>query len=157
MKKAFFKFNLVATVLFLCYSCQTSTTNTENTTDKDSVATQTTSTQTVTPNNPNQETTIRVYRSDGHQPNITSEWVSVKIDSEDQKILEIAYWNTNEEKKVLFEIVSQDFKQGDFSGYIGKLRSNNDTTTKTFGLVDEHFNIGFGEEGQEFVEQKTIK
>lgn len=157
MKKNFSKLNFLAFALFLCYSCQNSTSNTENTVAQDSMAIKTNSAETLATTESTGEDTTTIYRCDGFRPNVASEWLSVKSSKIPPKLVEIWYWNTVDEKKVQFEIVSQDFKEGDFSGYIGKLRSDNDTTTKTFGLVDEHFNIGFGEEGQEFVEQKTIK
>lgn len=155
MKKIFFKFSLLASALFLCYACQTATT-TETAVAKDSVAVETTTEPVTTTENTNQETRTLTYRSDGYRPGIASEWISVKTGANDQNILEIAYWNSNDENKTIFEIVSQKFVDGEISGYSGELRFPGDTEATGFGIIEDRFNMGKeGQEGQEFTQEEN--
>ncbi len=104
----------------------------------------------------NQETYVNVYRSDGFRPNMASEWVQVRTNSDMNKILEVLYWNVQDENKMKLEIVSQEFSSGEISGYTGEVRFPNEKETVGFGMIEDRFNLTpKGEKMQEFFyEQK---
>lgn len=89
----------------------------------------------------NQETFVNVYRSDGFRPNMVSEWVQIRTNSDMSKILEVLYWNVQDEKKVKLEIVSQEYSDGEISGYTGEVRFPNDSEIIGFGMIEDRFNL----------------
>ncbi|AFM05948.1 hypothetical protein Fleli_3632 [Bernardetia litoralis DSM 6794] len=99
----------------------------------------------------NQETFVNIYRSDGFRPNMASEWVQVRTNADMDKILEVLYWNVQDENKIKLEIVSQEYSEGEISGYTGEVRFPNDETTTDFGMIEDRFNLTpKGEKMQEF-------
>jgi PBP1b-binding outer membrane lipoprotein LpoB len=158
MKKSFLKLNFLALALFFCVSCQTPATNTEAATVTDSVAVEATPTETTTTTAAEQtgESVTITYRSDGFRPGVASEWVSVKSVQvgDTQKITEMFYWSTADEKKMAFEIVSQKFTDGEISGYSGEVRFPGDKTTTKFSIMEDHFDLGnTADESQEFTQE----
>ncbi len=157
MKMNFLKLNFLALALFFCASCQTPTTNTETAVAKDSVAVETTPiTETTTSVEQTSESVTMTYRSDGFRPGLASEWISVKHAEVGgtQKIIEILYWSTADEKKIKAEIVSQKFVDGEISGYTGELRFPDDTEATGFGIIEDRFNLG-DENSQEFTQEEN--
>lgn len=162
MKKTFLKLNFLALALFFCASCQTPATSTETAVAKDSTAVATTpitETVTTTAEQTGESVTI-TYRSDGFRPNLASEWVSVKsvTAGDTQKITEMWYWSSADEKKMAFEIVSQKFTDGEISGYSGEVRFPGDKTTTKFSIMEDHFDLGnTADESQEFTQEESVR
>jgi hypothetical protein len=155
MKKTFLKLNFLALVAFFCYSCQGSTNTEATAATTDSVAVEKTPTETpTTPEEKIGEAQTIIYRSDGFRPGLASEWVSVKSAEVGgtQKILEIFYWSTADEKKIAFEIVSQKFTDGEISGYSGEVRFPSDESTTKFSIMEDHFDLG-SDNSQEFTQE----
>lgn len=154
---------LISTSSCSTSSCSNSSTTTEQT--QDSVATETIQeetpkvetevkeekTEVTEVDYSNQETFVNVYRSDGFRPNMASEWVQVRTNSDMSKILEILYWNVQDENKIKLEIVSQEYSDGEISGYTGEVRFPNESETVGFGIIEDRFNLTpEGEKMQEF-------
>ncbi len=139
-------------------SCSTSSKTTEPKQTQDSVATETiqeetpkVKTEVTETDYSNQETFVNVYRSDGFRPNMASEWVQIRTNSDMSKILEVLYWNVEDENKIKLEIVSQEYSEGEISGYTGEVRFPNDSETVGFGMIEDRFNLTpKGEKMQEF-------
>ncbi|GEM_PF-6571524 len=85
--------------------------------------------------------TNQLFRSDGFRAGISSEWIEAEINSELNYILNIEYWNTNDEKPLQFEIISQEYFNDEIAGYSGTLKIPGDDSIFEFGLIEERFNL----------------
>ncbi len=156
MKQTIFSLQSLVFVAFMCFSCQVSTSSTQETaTASDSLITESTTQNTTSETDQAKEveSTTAVYRSDGYRPNMVSEWISVKTNIETFEILEMWYWNVQDEKKVKLTILSQEYKEGEeVSGHVGKMKFPNLSEEVGFGMIEDQLNITWSEnEGQEFI------
>lgn len=161
MKQIVFSLQLLVWVVFMCFSCQVSTSSSEeNNTLADSVVTTTPENTTITTEDTKEDTnqkkvvksTTAVYRSDGYRPNMVSEWIEVKTAEETFELLEIWYWNVQDEKKVQLTILNQEYVDGEISGNSGELQFPNSTEKIGFGTIEDRFDLTWSEgEMQEFI------
>ena len=161
MKMNFLKLNVLALVLFFCSSCQTPATNAESAVVKDSIAVGTTPIETsATSDEKTGESLTIIYRSDGFRPGLASEWISVKsVEVGDtQKITEMWYWSTADEKKIPGKIVSQKFTSGEMiSGYTGEVLFQEGGTPDGFSIMEDILSFGSNDNGQEFTQEESVR
>ena len=159
MKQIVFSLQLLFFIAFMCFSCQVSTNSSseENTETSDSIATVNTQenveiTTTAVTEAEKDKNLTDIYRSDGYRPNMVSEWIEVKVDQESHQLLEIWYWNVQNEEKVKLTIVDQEYVDDEISGYSGTLQFPDSSEKIGFGIIEDRFNLTWTENDlQEFI------
>ncbi len=90
------------------------------------------------------------YRSDGFHPGVTSEWLQVDVDK-NQNIKSIFYWSTADEKPIKLNIFKQKYSSGEISGFIIELGFPDSPEVLKLGLIEDKANLTWADgQFQEF-------
>jgi len=83
---------------------------------------------------------VLTFRSDGVRPGLTSEWIELVVDVEENKIINMHYWSTANDSKSAVLVIEQDYFMDEISGFVGKIRFSSEDVYE-FGLIEDRFNL----------------
>jgi hypothetical protein len=95
-----------------------------------------------------------IFRCEGCAPGLDAEYYQVAFSKDGKKIVGLWTWEKMQfekpGKKVKLKILSQEYVNGEISGFTGVFQTPNSSQKYDFGIVEDRFTVSFNGNFEEF-------